>query len=165
MVEKITVQGIFRWIGTAYKRIRKPIRYTDIAREMKIFYALNIPKASHLTDKELADLIIIDTILDEGLESEFLITDPQKVVGGFMSPATEQEQTDNPGMVVWLGWVEIPRYARFIAPGEHNVTIKAAFKDQDYIARLFDEEHGGVEKRFDYEIVENRPPEDRPAED
>jgi hypothetical protein len=162
MVNKITIQGIFRWVGTAYKRIRKPIRYTDIAREMKIFYALNVPKASLLTDRLLADLMIIDTILDEGLESQFLITDPQKVMGGYMSPATEQEQTDNPGMVVWLGWIEVPRYSRFIEPGPHNVTIKAAFRDIDVPERLFNEVHGGVIQRFDYEISDDRPPEDRP---
>lgn len=158
MVDKITCQGIFRWIGTAYKRIKKTVKYTDLTRERKLFYALNVPSVSTLTDKEFADAIIIDMILDEGLESEYLITDPQKVIGGFMQPATQQEVTNNPGAVVWLGWIEIPRYARFTEPGEHNITIKAAFRDIENIGqRIFDDAHRAVAKWYDYEVSDDRP--------
>ncbi len=162
MVENITCQGIFRWIGQGYKRIKKSVNYTDITRERKIFYALGIPGASTLTDKQLKNQIIIDAILDEGLESEYLITDPQKLVGGFMSPATTQEQTDNPGMCVWMGWVDLPRYSRFTEPGEkddpiiHNLTIKAAFRANGQTERLFDEAHGAFIQKYEYRVIDDR---------
>jgi len=156
--KKITCQGIFRWVGTAYKRVKKTVKYTDLTRERKLFFALNVPGVSHLTDGEFADTIIIDLILDEGLESEYLITDPQKVVGGFMQPATQKEVTDNPGAVVWLGWVGIPRYARYTEPGEHNISVQAAFRDIDKVGqRIFDDAHGAAVKRYDYEVFDDRP--------
>jgi len=162
-MEPITCQGIFRWVGQEYRRIKKSVKYTDYTRERKIFYALNVPGVSeHLTDKQLAEQIIIDIILDEGLESEYLITDPQKITGGFMSPATSQEQTDNPGNVVWLGWIDIPRYSRFTDPGEkddpitHNVTIKAAFRPIGSTTRDFDAAHGAVYKTYEFRVIDDR---------
>ena len=170
-VEPITCQGIFAWYGQEWKRLKK-IGYKKFTRDMKIFFALNIPNASHLTDKEIADSIILDIILDQGLESERLIPDIDKVfMGGYRSPATVEEVTNNPGRCVWIGWVEIPRYADFTDPTvTHNATIKAAFRDIDNVGqRIFDAAHGAVIQRYDYEIVDDsngpeyQPPHHGPA--
>lgn len=162
-VEKITCQGIFAWTGQEYKRLKK-IRFLKFTRDRKIFYALNVPGVSKLTDKQLAQKMIIDLILDEGIESPFIIHDPQKIIWGFMSPATDEEVTNNPGRVVWLGWMEIPRSARFSEPGMHNVTVKAAFASQNITERVFDEAHGSVIQKYEFEIIDDYPDDDRPTD-
>jgi len=155
-VTPITCQGIFAWFGSEWKRLKK-IGYKKFTRDMRIFFALNIPNVSHLTDKEIADSIILDIILDQGLESERLITDIDRVLGGYRSPATVEEVTNNPGRCVWIGWVEVPRYNDFTDPTvTHNATIKAAFRDIDNVGqRIFDAAHGAVVQRYDYEIVDD----------
>jgi len=168
--EPITCQGIFAWYGQEWKRLKK-IGYKKFTRDRKIFFALNVPNVNGLADKEIADSIIINIVLDEGLESERIITNVDRVLGGYRSPATEQEVTDNPGRCVWIGWVEIPRYAEFSDPTvTHNMTVKAAFRDIDNIGkRIFDAAHGAVVQRYDYEIVDDsngpeyQPPKHGPA--
>lgn len=183
-ITPITCQGIFASYGQDWKRLRK-IGYRKFTRDRKIFFPLNIPNISSLSDQEIADSIIIDIIFDEGLESERIITDASRAINGYRSPATEQEVTDNPGKCVWIGWVEIPRYAEFSTPTSilkdgkviplegvelHNITVKAAFRDIDNAGqRIFDAAHGAVVQRYDYEIVDDsngpeyQPPKHGPA--
>ncbi len=169
MVEAITCQGIFRWEGgKEFTRIsvKRPYPLMALRRSRKVFFALNIPvdKTVHITEKELANQIIIDLILDEGLEAEYIVHDPQKTVGGFVSPATQQEQTDNPGKAVWIGWMPVPPYPPFMDPGEkddpytHNLTVKAAFRGKGSTARLFDAEHGAIVQKYEYRIVDDYKP-------
>lgn len=157
--EPIEVQGIFYWDGQEYQYL-DDIGLLKYRRDRKVFYALNVPNVEKLTDDEVADWIIIDVLLDKGIRAPWLIRDPQRVVGGCMQPQSYQEYTDNPGKRVWLGWIDVPRYARFSEPGMHNITIKAAFKDMDADEdeRLFDAEHGGVTERFEFEIVNDYKP-------
>lgn len=166
-VEPITCQGIFRWNGQQYERIsvKRPYKLLDFRRERKIFFALNIPYVQKLSDKELADQIIINLVLDEGLESPFIILDPQKQVGGFMSPQTEQEQTDNPGQCTWIGWMPVPGSARFSDPGPaddpiiHNLTVMAAFRDVDFPnERNFTPAYGACVQKYEFRIVDNYRP-------
>jgi hypothetical protein len=159
----LEVQGIFSWTGQAWKRLRK-IGVRKFTRDRKIFFALNIPDAANFTLPELAKYLAINITLDQGLESEELITDPQKVNGGMMMPQTEQESTDYPGRCVWVGWIDVPRYGRFSSPGIHNITIEAGPRENIGDPRDFSPEKGGVTARFDFEILEDRPMEDRPVQ-
>jgi hypothetical protein len=158
MLKTIEIQGIFYWTGTEWKRLKK-IGYMKYTRDRKVFFALNCPNASDLMLPQLAESMIIDIIIDEGLESEYLITDPQKVNHGLMMPATEQEITNYPGYCVWVGYVDIPRYARFSEPGEHNITIKVAPRKKGGTGRDFSPKRGGVIKTFTYEILDDKLPE------
>ena len=159
----IEVQGIFSWTGQAWRRLRK-IGIQKFRRDRKIFFALNIPDAENLTLPELAKYLAINITLDKGLESEELITDPQKINGGMMMPQTEQESTDYPGRCVWVGWIDVPRYGRFSEPGTHNITIEAGPRENIGDPRDFSPEKGGVTAEFEFEIVEDRSMEDRPVQ-
>lgn len=154
MTKSIEVQGIFKWTGSFWKRL-KTAGYLEMKRSMKIFFGLNVPDASDLTYPELADSMIIDIILDEGMESQWLITDPQKVSGGVMMPQTEQESTNYPGYCVFVGFADIPRYDRFFEPGEHNVTVKAAPRVQGSTVRDFNVA-GAVIRKYTYIILDDR---------
>ena len=150
-----TIQGIFKWEGQEYFTLEE-IKKSIFDRTRRIFFAINFaPGFKKIeTGKDAADSVIIDLILDDGMKSKVLIRDPQALNQGVII----SEVTDYPGEVVWLGYVNVPGYAKYSNPGEHTVTIKVAPRKlaQYFCGRDFSPEAGGVTETFKYKIVEDR---------
>lgn len=143
------IQGIYKWIGQEYVEL-DTIEKEDFMRTRRIFYAINFNREDGFYDNsDIYKNIIIDIVYDEGKKGNVLITDPQKTNG-----VTLQYGTDYPGEVVWVGYFDVPGYAKYSAIGKHTVTIKVAPRKWGQWARSrdFSEEVGGVTQKFTFEI-------------
>ena len=148
------IQGIFKWEAQEYTRL-DTIKKSIFDRSRNIFYAINFaPNPQLVNAKGVGDTVIIDIVYDGDKPSKTLIRDPHKTKGGIILPFV----TDYPGEVVWLGYFEVPGYAKYTNAGTHSVTIKVAPRKrlQGYRERDFTPEAGGVVERFVFELVEDR---------
>jgi hypothetical protein len=149
-----TIQGIFKWEAQEYVTLEE-IKKSIFDRARRIFFAVNFAPGFKTIEsgQDVVDNVIIDIVVDEGMKSKTLITDPQKKDNGVILPMV----TDYPGEVVWLGYFTVPGYSKYTTPGKHTVTVKVAPRKfmQKIRTRDFSPEAGGVSQMFEYTIVDD----------
>jgi len=141
------VQGIFKYINGDYEMLEE-IGRDAISHDAHLFFALNFPKKPDMK------MVIMDVTYDINKKFRNLIRDPHKANAGVL----EDMGTDIDREMVFLGYVEFPKYDKYLKEGMHTVRVQVAPFQSEKV-RDFSPEVGGVTADFEFKIVDDRPKE------